>query len=62
MMKGNYFIPLNPKLFYRQGKYLARILAEPRSLLIFKDDLYKKYFHGIETIIEDEVFNPKYFT
>lgn len=46
----------------RKGRYLARLLAEPRSLLIFTADLYNKFFHGIDPVTEDAIYNPDLLT
>jgi hypothetical protein len=40
----------------RTNEYLARVYLEPRSLLIFTDDLYNKNLHGINEGIEDVIY------
>ncbi|CAF5002268.1 unnamed protein product, partial [Rotaria socialis] len=35
------------------SRCVARILLEPRSLFIVKDDMYSYYIHGIEELHED---------
>ena len=34
---------------------MARVLLEPRSLFIVKDDMYSQYMHGIEERQEDRI-------
>lgn len=36
-----------------------KLLVEPRSLLILKDDLYKSYMHSIREIDEDDLTDEK---
>ena len=43
----------------KSQKYKARLFIEPRSLIIFTEDFYKKYYHGIEECAEDIIYNPK---
>jgi len=31
------------------------VLAQPRSILVFQDELYTSYFHGIEERLIDKV-------
>ena len=40
-------------LYIRQKNYAARLYVEPRSMLIFKDQYYSEYLHGIEEDLED---------
>lgn len=35
-----------------------KLLVEPRSLLILKDDLYHRYMHSIKPIEEDDLNDP----
>lgn len=37
------------------SRYFVSILLEPQSLLVLKDDMYKKYLHGIIERTEDTV-------
>ena len=38
-----------------EARYFLSILLEPNSLLVLKDDMYKKYLHGIAERNEDDV-------
>lgn len=40
------------------AKSTLKLLVEPRSLLILKDDLYHRYMHSIESIEEDDLSDP----
>ena len=40
-----------------KDRCIARVLLEPRSLFIVKDDMYSFYLHGIEELHEDLINN-----
>lgn len=44
-----------------ETRYFLSILLEPNSLLVLKDDMYKKYLHGIaersEDVVTDKICN-----
>lgn len=39
----------------KQQKIVCQLLLEPRSLLILKDDMYKKYLHSIDDLSHDTI-------
>eukprot|EP01126_Amoeba_proteus_P061165 TRINITY_DN8176_c0_g1_i1.p1 TRINITY_DN8176_c0_g1~~TRINITY_DN8176_c0_g1_i1.p1 ORF type:complete len:170 (+),score=16.26 TRINITY_DN8176_c0_g1_i1:214-723(+) len=48
-------------LSFKKEVYLdpvVQILMEPRSLVIFQDDLFSHYFHGINPRIWEDVITP----
>ena len=40
---------------YKNGKAVASLFCEPRSLMIFYDDTFRKHRHGIDFTEEDEI-------
>ena len=38
-----------------ESRFCFSLLLEPNSLLVLKDDMYKKYLHGIDQRTEDTV-------
>lgn len=40
-----------------QGDVKASVLLEPKSLLVFEDEAYKQYYHGIQEQLYDKIDN-----
>ena len=49
---------MNQNMLYR---YLARIYCEPRSVVMFSDQFYKDYLHGVEYVSEEKLSMNKIF-
>lgn len=41
-----------------RGRVIARILQEPRSLLVTRGEAYERYLHGIADVVVDEDLGP----